>query len=132
LAYCDRRGSAKILRNWCIAHRRHLADSMAAVTSRYAPSAIQRAEALKGIICEANPEWKASGSLSQLAIRALRTTSGISAVLVGMHRPAYVRDVLQELRWQRTEKSRDQGWAKIKAKVATRLHFPGGEQKGAA
>jgi aryl-alcohol dehydrogenase-like predicted oxidoreductase len=105
---------------------------MAAVTFHYAPSAIQREEALKGIVREADPGWEARGTLSQLAIRALRTTSGISAVLVGMRRPAYVRDVLQELRRNQTAQPHDQGWAKIKAKIETLLHFPEEQRKGEA
>jgi aryl-alcohol dehydrogenase-like predicted oxidoreductase len=55
---------------------------------------------------DADREWEKQGTLSQKAIRALRSTTGVSVVLVGMRRDAYVEDVLSELKRPMEQKVR--------------------------
>jgi aryl-alcohol dehydrogenase-like predicted oxidoreductase len=58
--------------------------------------------------------WGNITSLSQLALRALRSTAGVSSVLVGMRREMYVEDVLHEVRQPATSAVRTGTWQKIR------------------
>jgi aryl-alcohol dehydrogenase-like predicted oxidoreductase len=51
--------------------------------------------------------------LSQMALRALRSTSGITNVLVGMRQESYVNDVLEELGRSVSKKERTESWHKL-------------------
>lgn len=84
-----------------------------AITAYYQEQALDEAEQLKSKIREIAPDWGKADSLSQLAIRALRSTSGISSVLVGMRRPAYVNDVLTELQRPVIPSERTEEWLQI-------------------
>jgi transposase InsO family protein len=117
LAYLDQQAFRDNIRDWAEIHRRYLATALDVVTSIYAAPAAKRAKALKQMVRHADPDWEGAGTLSQLAIRALRTTQGISSVLVGMREPQYVADVLQELRRRKPTKPNETGWAHIKGKV---------------
>ena len=123
LAYFDRQVSLESLRQWAEGHGRRMAAALEAITAFYAPSAIERAQKLKDVVRGADEDWAENGRLSQLAIRALRTTDGISCVLVGMRRPGYVQDVLEELQRSRTTRSRGREWAFIAEKVETTAHY---------
>ncbi len=118
LAYFDQQAFPDNIRDWTETHRRYLTSALEMVTSIYAPPAAQRADALKQMVQKADPAWEGRGTLSQIAIRALRTTHGISSVLVGMRQPPYVADVLQELRRLKPTQPNESGWAHIKAKVS--------------
>ena len=113
LNFLEQQAPADALREWSLTYRRRLAGTLDAVTSIYAPSAVERAETIKRIVAKADPDWRGRGRLSQLAIRTLRTTRGVSSVLVGMRHPAYVDDVLEELCRPGVIKNRDAGWALI-------------------
>ena len=117
LAYLDQQAFRHNLRAWAEAHGRYLATALEAVASLYAPAAAERAEALKQMVVKADPDWEGHGTLSQMAIRTLRTTRGISSVLVGMRHPRYVDDVLQELHRPRPTKATHTGWTHIKDKI---------------
>lgn len=45
------------------------------------------------------PEARRAATLSQKCLWVLRSTAGVTSVLVGMRSPAYVDDALQMLRW---------------------------------
>jgi len=49
------------------------------------------------MVASIDENWAEAACLSQVALRALRSTMGITAVLVGMRQEAYVTDVLEEL-----------------------------------
>ena len=117
LAYCDRQAPVASLRQWAEGHRDKLAAALQAVTAFYTPSAIERAQKLKAVVRGADGDWDPEGTLSQLAIRALRTTEGISSVLVGMRRPGYVRDVLEELQRRKAARPRETAWTTIAEKL---------------
>jgi hypothetical protein len=114
LAFCERQPAGGPLRQWGQSHRRMVADALDAVTALYAGPAAERAEAIKRLVGAADPDWRAAGSLSQLAIRALRTTTGVSAVLVGMRRRPYVKDVLQELAHFKAARPHAHAWERIR------------------
>ncbi len=50
--------------------------------------------------------------LSHLALRTLRSTKGVTAVLVGMRQVSYVEDVLQELHCPCVVEDRKSSWEK--------------------
>lgn len=84
-----------------------------AITAYYQEQALDEAEQLQSKVREITPEWSKADSLSQLAIRALRSTSGVSSILVGMRRPAYVADILTELQRPVTSGERTEDWLQI-------------------
>lgn len=79
------------------AYEAALHKALSQITAHYQADAAVHAEQILAQVHAAAPEWQAS-SLSQTAVRALRTTAGVTSVLVGMRRVEYVDDVLTELR----------------------------------
>lgn len=59
----------------------------------------QRTEELHRTLNPLLPEPRRAATLSQKALWVLRSTPGVTAVLVGMRSPAYVDDALRILRW---------------------------------
>ena len=103
-----------MLSKWMSSHETVLREVFEAVGSFYAEMARRRARELKRALAVADPDWAKPGTLSQKAVRALRTTRGISAVLVGMRHPDYVEDVLEELRHHFTVTDRKKSWESMK------------------
>ena len=88
-------------------------EVLAAVGAFYQAQASAEMLVMKGTAVLADPDWQAD-TLSQIAIRALRSTAGISSVLVGMRRSAYVDDVLAELASPIEIKERVEAWENLK------------------
>lgn len=91
--------------------------TFAAITAYYQEQALDEAEQLKQAIKTIEPDWAAAATLSQLAIRALRTTRGVSSILVGMRRLSYVEDVLSELRRPAPVAERTEAWLKLQNRL---------------
>lgn len=72
-------------------------DAFKAITTWHLAGAAERIGELKAKLIELDPECAQVGGLDRIAIRAIRSTPGISSVLVGMRQTRYVEDVLQEL-----------------------------------
>ena len=87
---------------------------LTAVSAFYAPKAAAQIEAFKTAVRQADTDWDVDAPLSRMAIRALYTTRGISAVLVGMRRPAYVEDTLAALAPNPAVRDRKDAWMKLK------------------
>ena len=60
--------------------------------------AIRQVEEFKSKVAGLDKSWSNIPNLSQLALRVLRSTAGITSVLMGMRREEYIEDVLCELR----------------------------------
>ncbi len=88
-------------------------QTFAAISSHYQEKSAQRANLIKSRVQLVDPEWQNAGSLSRLAIRALRTTSGVNCVLVGMRDEAYVADVVAELKKPVPVVNRDEAWRRL-------------------
>jgi aryl-alcohol dehydrogenase-like predicted oxidoreductase len=102
------------LKQWIDDHRRKLMDAAAAVESLYVAAADRAAGEVKKTIRKADPDWDiAAATLSQLAIRILRSTSGVSSVLVGMRHESYVKDVMEELQRPASLRRRRRGWQSL-------------------
>jgi aryl-alcohol dehydrogenase-like predicted oxidoreductase len=84
--------------------------ALEAVLQFYAVEADQFASKLYDMVRGLDSDWKDAASLSRLAIRALRSSQGVSCVLVGMRRSEYVADVLAELANDVAMKPREETW----------------------
>jgi len=103
------------LSNWLISHREKIEDAFEAVASIYAEEAAHRVDRIRRLVAAADHEWAAEGTLSQKALRAVRTTLGVSCTLVGMRRDEYVSDILAELRRPIEQGTRLDAWQKLTA-----------------
>ncbi len=102
------------LARWLASHPVCLEEAIDAVGSVYLEEAVQVLNRIRDAVDNADPEWEKQGTLSQKAIRALRSTAGVSVVLVGMRGSAYVEDVLIELKRPLEQKIREGSWAKLR------------------
>jgi aryl-alcohol dehydrogenase-like predicted oxidoreductase len=106
------------LTRWLISHPVCLQAALDAVGSIYVEEAARVLNRIRSAVDDADPQWEKPGTLSQKAIRALRSTAGVSVVLVGMRRGAYVEDVLTELKRPLEQKDRRGSWEKLRQKSA--------------
>lgn len=81
----------------------------AAVSAFYQEQAARRASQLMEAVAKAKPAWTAQ-TLSQTAVRALRSTNGVSCVLVGMRHQDYVQDMLRGLSQPVDKEESNAGW----------------------
>lgn len=107
------RATIEGLTEWINSHMESLTLALSAVESIYSESAAIEARRINRLVSAADPDWAKAPTLSQRAIRALRTTPGVSAVLVGMRRSEYVTDVLTELSRPVNRKPGLDSWGKI-------------------
>jgi len=82
------------------------------ITAYYKSYAASRAEELKYRLKNVVPKWSEPLRLSQMALRALRTTPGVSSVLVGMRQEDYVDDVVKELQNPVEKTATPEDWEK--------------------
>ncbi len=101
------------LAQWLAYHPICLEEAFEAVGSIYVEEAARVLNRIRYAVNDADPEWEKQGTLSQKAIRALRSTAGVSVVLVGMRQGAYVDDVLTELKRPIEQKDRQGSWARL-------------------
>ena len=110
----DHREDNPDLAEWMGAHTACLETAFNAVGSIYAEKAAQQTRTIRQIVSAADPDWSGDGTLSQKAVRALRSTTGVTAVLVGMRRTTYVDDVLTELKRPIAPQNRERSWSKLR------------------
>ncbi|MCP4691166.1 MAG: hypothetical protein GY859_24175, partial [Desulfobacterales bacterium] len=103
-------GSDDRLSPWMTEHMSRLEEALAAVGSTYAEKVARQNRRIHRQVSAADPEWSGEGTLSQKAIRAVRSTPGVSSVLVGMRKDRYVEDVLEEIRRPIRQKDRAKSW----------------------
>jgi aryl-alcohol dehydrogenase-like predicted oxidoreductase len=85
---------------------------LAALSAFYQEQAAKRTARIQATAVAADPEWQAK-TLSQTAVRALRSSAGVSSVLVGMRQQRYVLDVLAELERPVTVRERRDAWREM-------------------
>jgi len=101
------------LSKWMISHREKIEAAFEAVASIYAEEAAHRVDRIRRTLAAADRDWAEAGTLSQKALRAIRSTAGVSCTLVGMRRAEYVTDVLAELRRPIKQGARFESWQKL-------------------
>ncbi|CAB5099677.1 Aldo/keto reductase family protein [Olavius algarvensis associated proteobacterium Delta 3] len=101
------------LAGWLTTHQEVMDEAFEAVGSIYAEATARQLNEIRYAVNSADPDWEKEGTLSQKAIRALRSTAGVSTVLVGMRRESYVEDVLAELRRPIKQEDRRESWKKL-------------------
>jgi aryl-alcohol dehydrogenase-like predicted oxidoreductase len=105
------------LAQWLTDHPISLEKAFEAVGSIYAEEAARVLNRIRYAVNDADRQWGKQGTLSQKAIRALLSTTGVSVVLVGMRRKAYVEDVLTEIKRPVTQKNRRDSWARLSQRI---------------
>ena len=110
------------LSRWISEHDSFMEEAFAAVGSIYVEEAASQLNHIGYAVNSADPDWAKQGTLSQKAIRALRSTAGVSTVLVGMRREAYVEDVLTELKRPVEQQDRQESWAKLNQELEKEFH----------
>ncbi len=98
------------LGQWMAEHEGMLTQVLDAVESMYSSEVKQQLRTLRQGIASADAEWAEGGTLSRMAVRALRSTLGVSSVLVGMRHVDYVADILSELHRPIQRKGRKGAW----------------------
>ena len=107
------------INQWVTNHVDTVNRALDGVTSAYARPAAEKALKIKAAAQRVDPRWAGADTLSQTALRALRSTTGISCVLVGMRRPEYVEDVLAELARPVEKDGGDEAWRKVVRELLT-------------
>jgi hypothetical protein len=105
------------LARWLKDHPICVNETLDAVGSIYAEDAARLLNRIHSAVSQADPQWEKPGTLSQKAIRALRSTDGVSVVLVGMRQKAYVDDVLSELKEFLPHNNRFDSWVRIRQEL---------------
>ena len=104
--------------NWLTSHNQKIEEAFKAVDSIYAEAAAHKVERVHRVVGAADRHWSSEGSLSQKALRVIRSTAAVSCVLVGMRREVYVSDVLEELKRPVNQHPRTESWQKLTAGLA--------------
>ena len=104
--------------NWMASHRKKIDAAFGAVASIYAAQAAHQVDRIRRTVAAVDREWAEDGTLSQKALRAIRTTPGVTCTLVGMRRAEYVSDVLDELRRSVNQAPRLESWQQLTAGLA--------------
>jgi aryl-alcohol dehydrogenase-like predicted oxidoreductase len=99
--------------NWMASHRQKIEEAFEAVASLYAGEAAHQVDRIRRAVAAADRDWAEDGTLSQKALRAIRSTPQVSCTLVGMRRAEYVSDVLAELSRPLKQEARFDSWQKL-------------------
>jgi aryl-alcohol dehydrogenase-like predicted oxidoreductase len=99
--------------SWLEIYQERVLAAFQAVTSVYRAESARRSRLIRSWIASVDSLWAEARILSRMAVRAVRTTAGVTCVLVGMRRESYVEDVLSELREQIEAREREKPWGAL-------------------
>jgi len=114
---------AEEISSWVNSHMEKLEVLLEAVGSSYGEEAAKRCGQIKKGLSSVDTDWSEAETLSQMAIRALRSTAGITTVLVGMRKRSYVEDVLEELARPVESKERKESWNELRRMMDLNTFF---------
>ncbi|NJN55521.1 MAG: aldo/keto reductase [Anaerolineae bacterium] len=83
--------------------------TLTAITAYYQELAARHIAPIWQAAQTADVDWNAQ-TLSQTAVRALRSTEGVTSILVGMRRQEYVQDILADLQRPVSVENRMESW----------------------
>jgi len=98
---------------WIRSHQEIIQAVFRAISSVYQEQAAENAARTKARVSSADADWAEAATLSQMALRALRSTLGITTVLVGMRQESYVDDVIEELGRPVSRQDRTESWREL-------------------
>jgi len=114
LAFLDAHAAgSRELSAWRDTYTNALEATFESLGGVHAQAAARKTAQIKSALAAADPDWAGEAPLSRLAVRALRSTAGISCVLVGMRRTEYVDDMLAELKTPVAPGDRRSSWARF-------------------
>lgn len=105
--------SPAALREWLDGYVEAVNTTLAAVAAFYQEIGHKESQGIQATAVLTDADWQAD-TLSQTAVRALRSTAGISCVLVGMRQEHYVADVLADLQRPVEVKDRHKSWQALR------------------
>ena len=97
-------------------------NALDSLTARYRIKAAREIDQFKKEIQGIDDQWDSTKKMSHKALRALRTTKGISCVLAGMRHKDYVDDILSELNEPVEIRDEMHSWLELKDR-SKGLHF---------
>jgi aryl-alcohol dehydrogenase-like predicted oxidoreductase len=100
-----------------VSHQEKINAAFSAVAAIYAEKAAHEVDRIRQVLAAADRDWAEDGTLSQKALRAVRSTSGVTCTLIGTRREEYVSDVLGELERPYTQSDRLDSWQAMSAGV---------------
>lgn len=103
---------------WLQKYVRALNEALQAISHVYQAEGSAEAQAIREQVAALDADWAEAPSLSQMALRALRSTAGVTSVLVGMRHESYVEDVLAELRRPVAVRERAEAWQALAREAA--------------
>ncbi len=83
------------------------------ISEYYKYHANRLSDRLSQTVSAADPDWAIDAPLSQKAVHALRSTAGVTTVLVGMRQRSYVEDILAELHRPISIRDRQLSWERL-------------------
>jgi aryl-alcohol dehydrogenase-like predicted oxidoreductase len=92
------------------------------LTVRYRTKAAREIDQFKKEIQGIDDQWDGAKKLSHKAMRALRTTRGVSCILTGIRHTDYVNDILDELKQSVEIRDEMHSWLELKER-SKGLHF---------
>lgn len=101
------------LLTWLDAYVQLFNETLVAISAFYQEMGHEKAQRMQETAVSTSSDWAAQ-TLSQTAVRALRSTAGVSCVLVGMRQLGYVQDMLNDLQNPVEQETRDEAWHKLK------------------
>lgn len=99
---------------WLRSHQEMLEAAFQAISSVYQERAVEEAAKIKARVSSIDPDWAEAATLSQMALRALRSTLGVTTVLIGMRQESYVAEVIEELGRRVSRQDRTGSWRQLR------------------
>lgn len=99
---------------WIRSHQEIVEALFQAISSVYQDLAAELAAKIKARVSSIDVDWAEAATLSQMALRALRSTLGVTTILVGMRQESYVADVIEELGRRVSRLDRTESWRQLR------------------
>ena len=103
---------------WVVAYETAFQTALDNVTAYYRAQEIGMIDGIRANLAAVDSDWRGSQTISQAAVRALRTTQGVTCTLVGMRTPSYVKDILTEAKIPQEQKPRIAAWEMLAEAVS--------------
>ncbi len=102
---------------WIVEYKEILENTLDTISAVYRAQESGMLTTIKLNAETADDAWRGGQTLSQTAVRALRSTAGVSCVLVGLRQSKYVDDILTEINQPVEVKKRPMSWANLAKQI---------------